>query len=294
LSENETLERPDDPKDTARLKAVLVMVATIAFVVTPFIADPFTGFDPALFPVPVDDPPIQPAGWAFAIWGVIYLWLLVSAGYGLFKRDVDPDWDRLRWPLFVSVGIGASWISVALIAPVLATVLIWLMLIGAVIALRLAPTRDFPWLALPLGLYAGWLTAASSVALATVLAGYGWGSVTVMSWIGVGLALVIAITVDAERPRAHLPPGRGLGARGDRRGQRHRPARLLRGRTRRCARHALAGGERRSAQRPEPTRSPSSFAAPSPPGGTLHEKGPRDCRPAAQKLEENHAYSHHQ
>jgi hypothetical protein len=195
LSENETLERPDDPKDTARLKAVLVMVATIAFVVTPFIADPFTGFDPALFPVPVDDPPIQPAGWAFAIWGVIYLWLLVSAGYGLFKRDVDPDWDRLRWPLFVSVGIGASWISVALIAPVLATVLIWLMLIGAVIALRLAPTRDFPWLALPLGLYAGWLTAASSVALATVLAGYGWGSVTVMSWIGVGLALVIAITV---------------------------------------------------------------------------------------------------
>jgi hypothetical protein len=94
------------------------MVATIAFVVTPFIADPFTGFDPALFPVPVDDPPIQPAGWAFAIWGVIYLWLLVSAGFGLFKRDTDPDWDRLRWPLFVSVGIGASWISVALIAPV--------------------------------------------------------------------------------------------------------------------------------------------------------------------------------
>jgi hypothetical protein len=96
----------------------LVIVAAIAFVVTPFFADPFTGFDPALFPVPVDDPPIQPAGWAFAIWGVIYLWLLVSAGFGLFKRDIDPDWDRLRWPLFVSVAIGASWISVALIAPV--------------------------------------------------------------------------------------------------------------------------------------------------------------------------------
>jgi hypothetical protein len=123
---------------------------------------------------------------------VIYLWLLVSAGYGLFKRDIDPDWDRLRWPLFVSVAIGASWISVALIAPVLATVLIWVMLAGALLALRLAPTRDWPWLALPLGLYAGWLTAASSVALATVAAGYGLGSTTTLSWVGVALALLIA------------------------------------------------------------------------------------------------------
>jgi hypothetical protein len=24
---------------------------------------------------------------------VIYLWLLASAGFGLFKRDIDPDWD---------------------------------------------------------------------------------------------------------------------------------------------------------------------------------------------------------
>jgi hypothetical protein len=171
------------------------MVATIAFVVTPFFAEPFTGFDPTLFPVPVDDPPIQPAGWAFAIWGVIYLWLLASAGFGLLQRDIDPDWDRTRWPLFVSIGIGASWISVALIAPVLSTILIWVMLGGALLALRAAPTRDWPWLALPLGLYAGWLTAASSVALATVAAGYGMGSVTTLSWIGVAIALLLAITI---------------------------------------------------------------------------------------------------
>lgn len=195
MTDDPTLERPDDPKDTARLKAVLVAVATIAFVVTPFLADPFTGFDPDLLPVPVDDPPLQPAGWAFSIWGVIYLWLLGSAGYGLFKRDVDPGWDRLRWPLFVSIAIGASWISVALIAPVMATVLIWVMLGGALLALGRAPAYDRPWLALPLGLYAGWLTAASSVALATVAAGYGLGSATALSWVGLVLALVIAVAV---------------------------------------------------------------------------------------------------
>lgn len=190
-------ERPpeyaDDATDSARLKAVLVMVAAIAFAVTPFLAEPFTGFAPDQLPQPVDDPPIQPAGWAFSIWGLIYLWLLASAGFGLFKRDTDAGWDAVRWPLFVSLAIGASWISVALRAPVMATVLIWLMLATAVWALGRAPARDRAWLALPIGLYAGWLTAASSVALATVAAGYGLGSPETLSWLGLALALLIAI-----------------------------------------------------------------------------------------------------
>jgi hypothetical protein len=194
LPDDPTLERPDDPNDTAKLKAVLLLVAAVAFAVVPFFTDPFTGFGPDRFPVQVDDPPIQPAGWAFAIWGVIYLWLLASAGFGLFKRDIDPGWDATRWPLIVSLAIGASWIPVALTAPVMSTILIWVMLIGALLALRAAPAHDRAWLALPIGLYAGWLTAASCVALATVAAGYGLGSVSTLSWVGVAIALLLAIT----------------------------------------------------------------------------------------------------
>jgi hypothetical protein len=93
LPDDPSLERPDDPKDTpAEGRAGLV--ASIAFVVHALPAEPFTGFDPDQMPVPVDDPPIQPAGWAFAIWGVIYLWLLASAGFGLFKRDTTPAGTR--------------------------------------------------------------------------------------------------------------------------------------------------------------------------------------------------------
>ncbi|MHA7887004.1 hypothetical protein [Roseicyclus sp.] len=187
------LEQPDDPKDTAKLKAVLLVVATVAFVVTPLITQPFTGFDPAQLPVPVDDPPIQPEGYAFSIWGVIYLWLLGSAGYGLFRRDTAQDWDAGRWGLIVSIAIGASWISIALRDPVIATLLIWLMLIGALWALVRAPKRDRAWNALPVGLYAGWLTAASCVALGTVAMGYGLASPAVISWAGLALALAIAL-----------------------------------------------------------------------------------------------------
>jgi hypothetical protein len=143
----------------------------------------------------VDDPPIQPAGWAFAIWGVIYLWLLASAGFGLFKRDIDPGWDAtalaaLREPRHRGVLDTRR----ADGAPVMSTILIWVMLIGALLALRAAPAHDRAWLALPIGLYAGWLTAASCVALATVAAGYGLGSVSTLSWVGVAIALLLAIT----------------------------------------------------------------------------------------------------
>jgi hypothetical protein len=174
---------------------------------------------------------------------VIYLWLLASAGFGLIKRDTDPGWDAPRWPLFVSLAIGASWIPVALVAPVLSTILIWVMLAGALLALRAAPLRDWPWLALPLGLYAGWLTAASCVALATVAVGYGLGSVTVLSWIGVALALIIAVTMTQGLPRAHLSARRRLGAGGDRGGQRDRGPGLRGGRARWGPRHAVADAE---------------------------------------------------
>lgn len=195
MSDDGPLPPASDRTDTARMKAIFVLVATMAFVLAPFVSQPFTGFAPDQLPRPVDDPPIQPAGWAFAIWGVIYLWLLASAVFGLFKRDADPEWDRVRWPLLISVSIGATWISVALLAPVTATFLIWLMLLGALTALLAAPAKDRFWLAMPLGLYAGWLTAASSVALATVAAGYGLGSATTLSWAGLVLALAIALAV---------------------------------------------------------------------------------------------------
>ena len=78
------LENPNDPKDSAKFKAVLVLVACIAFVLSPFLAQPFTGFDPAQMPLAVDKPPIQPAGYAFSIWGRD---LPVAIGFSGFWPD---------------------------------------------------------------------------------------------------------------------------------------------------------------------------------------------------------------
>jgi hypothetical protein len=149
----------------------------------------FGGFDPEQFPVRQVDPPSVPAGYAFAIWGLIYAYLVVHAGFGLLKRDVDPVWDAVRWPLIVSLTAGASWISVAKISPLWATVLIWLMLLTALGASFRAKGAKEHWLLqAPLAIYAGWLTAASFVSIGLVGAGYdvltdqfGWAWITLIS-----------------------------------------------------------------------------------------------------------------
>ena len=162
----------------------------------------FGGFDPDQFPIPQDNPPVQPAGYAFAIWGLIYLWLLVGMGFGLLKRRTDPDWQAMRAPLVISLAVGSVWLPVAVQSPVWAAFLIWVMLIPALVALFRAPRDDLFWASAPLGLYAGWLSAASCVALGLIASGYGYLDESTAAFAFVFLALVIASAVQNQLRRA--------------------------------------------------------------------------------------------
>jgi hypothetical protein len=177
------------------LPAVLVAAATLAFVSSPLLVPGFSGFEPDQFPVPQVEAPVQPAGYAFAIWGVIYGWLLVSAGFGLIARGRAADWMPMRVPLAISVGIGAAWLPVAVVTPVGATVLIWLMWITALAALLRAPALD-AWAArMPVALYAGWLTAAACVSIGLVLAGYGILGQDAAAVVALLIALALSVGV---------------------------------------------------------------------------------------------------
>ena len=47
--------------------ALLCFVLSLSFAASPFFVTDFAGFDPSLFPVPQDNPPVQPAGYALSL-----------------------------------------------------------------------------------------------------------------------------------------------------------------------------------------------------------------------------------
>ena len=185
-----------------KTKALILAVTTLAFGLAPVLGPSFSGYDPGLLPVRIDRPAIQPSGYAFAIWGVIYLWLFVHAGYGLLQRAETTAWDRTRWPLSVAVAIGVVWQAIALHSVSWGTVTIWVMAAGALAAFLRAPTEPDRWLlSAPLAIFAGWLTAASAVSTGVLIAGYGLLSNEATALAMLALVLVLALVVQRQKPR---------------------------------------------------------------------------------------------
>lgn len=184
---------------------ILVLIAAIGFALSPLLAPGFGGFDADQFPIPQVDPPVQPAGYAFAIWGLIYAWLILGAGYGLWRRKADVDWAAMRLPLLITLAVGATWLPIAQASAVWATVLIWIMWGFAIWALLRAPVGGGGdhWLGrAPVALYAGWLTAASSVSLGLMAAGFGGMDQVIAAILALVLALGLTAGIARQRPDA--------------------------------------------------------------------------------------------
>lgn len=189
-----------------KIYAPLTLIVTLSFVLSPLFTSPFSGFRADQLPFPQIDPPVQPAGYAFAIWGVIYGWLVVSAVYGIWKRTEDGAWDRARPALILSLAVGTPWLAVANASAIWATVMIFAMMITAIVALLNAPEDRWTF-RVPVGLYAGWLTAASFVSLGSTAAGYGIGPAQ-LGWAYIGI--VGALIVTTAVLRAVACPAYGL------------------------------------------------------------------------------------
>ena len=178
----------------------LTLLFAVLFALSPLASDGFNGFTPDQFPVVQHRWPVQPAGWAFSIWGLIYLWLIAGSVWGLLKAPYDPEWQRMRCPLLVSLTVGTFWIAAANASPILATAMIVVMVVAAIIALLRAGHGQPFWQVGPVGLYAGWLTAATGVAIAVLLSGYGIMSARPAAMLLIVVVLALALWVQSRRP----------------------------------------------------------------------------------------------
>lgn len=184
------------------VKAIATAVAALMFVIAPAVTDPFSGYTAAQLPVPQPDPVIQPPGWMFSIWGVIYTWLLLGTGFGLWKAADDPDWQPMRPWLTAALLLGAVWLAIANSSPVWATVTIALMAALAIVALLRSGTKNWWWQVGPVAIFAGWLTAATGVSTAVTVAGFGVLRSELADPLVLCGVLVVALWVMSRRPTA--------------------------------------------------------------------------------------------
>ena len=121
---------------------------------------------------------IDPAGYAFSIWGLIYLTSLVLAGYqARASRGHDPALTGLRVPLAVAFALNGVWIiafqqEAFVLAQAIIVGLTAALAVGyAGLARRGRPgSRAERWVVLAtVGLYLGWATVATAAGFSTTL-----------------------------------------------------------------------------------------------------------------------------
>jgi hypothetical protein len=158
---------------------ILVLVAAVQQLIVPIFVNPFTGGgNPLRFGTPSQ---IEPAGYAFSIWGPIYLLALAYGAWQLTAGRSDDAARRIA-PLAIVVYAGSSaWLYVAQHGPLFATMpILAVMAICATaslfIALQDRGRAGLSWWAMvpPFGLYAGWTICATFVNIAEVAPAYGF------------------------------------------------------------------------------------------------------------------------
>lgn len=179
----------------------LTLAIGIGFAAAPSFAPEFRGYAAGQLPVEIYRHAVQPAGYAFSIWGVIFLWLLASAAYGLSQRTAQPSWIATRPALIGAMLAGILWLFLASSNPLLATVVILAMAGFAITAFLRADTGGDRWiLSAPLAIFAGWVSAASLVSVGIMLGGYGLLPHTTAALVMVAVLVVGAVYIQSRQP----------------------------------------------------------------------------------------------
>ena len=222
---------------------------------------------------------VEPALYAFAIWALIFALSLAYAAYGALPANREnPLLRRAGWFTAGAFFCTGMW---SVFVPLRQFALAQLMLLGIFAFLlfaylRLAryasergPGAGERWLvALPLGPFLGWVTAANAVSLTAEAVRRGLVTPGSAGEAALGAVLLLlgsllaCAVILAERARAGLPDLRRDRAVGVRR-HRHQPVRRLAGddRGRPARRRSRRGRSRRSAARGTTTRQRPPYRA---------------------------------
>ena len=126
-----------------------------------------------------------PAGYAFAIWGIIYLMLIAFVAYQWFvwfKRKEDTELKQTGWWLALGNLANGFWIVAWLNEQMWLSVLLILVLLFSLIMLTVhlwletwdAPVRIIAFVWWPICIYVGWIIVATVANISVFLVSIGW------------------------------------------------------------------------------------------------------------------------
>ena len=198
-----SIVRPTSSQMTRRLIVLAAVIFAVVIGQTQVLLQ--WGQSPAEFAAD-SDATLKVAGYAFAIWGVIYLWLVVYAvRQALPQTGESLLIHRMGWPSVAAL-LGIGWWVVAaafdwemativLIFGSLAVLLIPLLANAGAIRALSRGDRDRWMTVWPLAMLAGWLTIAAPVNLITVATGNGWLPEVLSPTVWASLAIAVVAGV---------------------------------------------------------------------------------------------------
>lgn len=129
-----------------------------------------------------------PAGYVFAIWGVIYLGMIGFVTYYLFTKSSTKTLDKIAYPFVVSNLANAAWIVLWHYQYVDLSVLVMVILLGSLLISYYQLNQDKPKyrskrhlaVYLPMSIYLGWISVATIANVSALL--------VLSNWDGFGIA----------------------------------------------------------------------------------------------------------
>jgi tryptophan-rich sensory protein len=178
-----------------KLKPYLVIIATIGVIAMNALAT--TGYIGGVTPEVISDKYptfVTPAGYAFSIWGWIYLGLIIFSIYQALPSKFE-KFARMRTLYLISCLLNCLWLYFWHHEQITVSLLVILTLLASLAFINLTLERENNLLArFVFGLYFGWVTVASIVnaTIALIFNGVQTSDATAI-WLAVGLIIVAAI-----------------------------------------------------------------------------------------------------
>jgi len=149
-----------------------------------------------------------PAGYAFSIWGIIYLALTAQAVF-FIRRAFSPDKDssflsQIGPYLIMTNVLNGAWLWFWLMEHTGSSVIVMFMILTSLIILILnlnmerwaAPAKIIAGVWWPIAIYSGWITVATVANVSAYLAKIGWtGPFSELVWTIIMIAVATAINL---------------------------------------------------------------------------------------------------